>query len=180
MKGNWFERKWGSDPVFVAVAPSTIWTCGREGTRQWKSQDSNILCRPLCSFENNMIYIYITSTVLQWCRRNFFETFVPATLVKKWGTNLFSRRCPTKRGHVWTNNFFQFRGPGVHIKFGALCFYHKNLQVVRPINAWDDAWTSRCGVQRGNDLEKISSDIKLFADDFAYLAFQSWAYSCWV
>lgn len=29
-------------------------------------------------------------------------------------------------------------------------------------------------MQRGNDLEKISSDIKLFADDFAYLAFQSW------
>ena len=29
-----------------------------------------------------------------------------------------------------------------------------------------------------NDLDKISSDIKLFADDFAYLAFQFWVYSC--
>lgn len=70
--------------------------------------------------------------------------------------------------------FFSSGDLGFTSSSGLFVSTTKNLQVVRPINAWDDAWTSRCGVQRGNDLEKISSDIKLFADDFAYLAFQSW------
>lgn len=76
---------------------------------------------------------------------------------------------------MYEQAFFSVPGTwGSHQVRGPLFLPKKNLQVVRPINAWDDAWTSRCGVQRGNDLEKISSDIKLFADDFAYLAFQSW------
>lgn len=128
MKGNWFERKWGSDPVFVAVAPSTTWTCGREGTRQWKSQDSNILCRPLCSFENNMIYIYIyhkhCTTMMQ---KELFWNICAGHTCEKVRNQLVFQKMSNKKRTCMNKQFFSVPGTwGSHQVRGSLFLPQKS------------------------------------------------------